>query len=313
MVLSSGFIYAKIMPDSDGDGLSDFEEGRTYQTNFHSPDTDLDSFSDATEIFYGYSPTMPNSAKLDKLQLSIPYIHESPDGSWTGPWKNGCEEASILMVEKFYMGQTYTNIKESMDFMMALFNIQDNIWGSNADADAYRTAKLINEHTRYNAVITDHPTIAQIKKELQQKRPVIALHYGKTLNNPNIPFLATGSYYHMTVIIGYDDTTQEFIVHDNGDTKTGSAHHYKYSVLMDSLHDFDFSTGRADGTPRVIFTYPKLVKLTSSPKVYFIQNHTKQWIINEQVFNAHGWDWEAINIVWPEWLNTITTGTNITQ
>ncbi|MFC1598537.1 C39 family peptidase [Patescibacteria group bacterium] len=313
MIMSTGFIYAKIMTDTDLDGLSDTEEINTYITNPHNQDTDLDDFPDAMEIYYGYSPLKGNAAELEKISLDLPYIHESPDGSWTGPWKNGCEEASIFMIENFYIGKNDPSIKESMNFMMALFNKQDQIWGSNADSDAYRTNKLINDFTKYNSTIIDNPTIEQIKIELQQKRPVIALHYGKTLANPNIPFAANGSYYHMTVIIGYDEPNQEFIVHDNGDPKTGDAHRYKYSVFMESLHDFDFATRKADGPARVIFTYPKLVKLMTSPKVYFLQNKTKQWIINEQVFNTNAWDWDAINIVRPEWLINFTNGLNIIE
>ncbi len=311
LLISASFVFAKIETDTDNDGLSDHEEQKVYSTDPALTDTDNDGYPDALEIFRGYSPLKGNAARLLNLSLDVVYIHESPDYSWTGPWKNGCEEASIAMVENYYLGKKEVGIKESMDFMMTLFDKQDEIWGSNADADAYRTARLINDYTNYNAAIKDNPTIEQIKKELQQKRPVIVPVYGKVLNNPNTPFLATGSYYHMIVIVGYNDTTNEFITHDNGDTKTGKNYRYKYDILMDALHDFDFSVGQANGPSRAIFTYPKLAKLTYSPKVYYLQNKTKQWIFDEKAFNARGWDWNAINIVRPKWLNSFETGADI--
>lgn len=309
--MSAGFIYAKIMPDLDQDGLSDYEEVKVYQTDPMDSDTDNDQYSDGEEIYYGYSPTKNNAARLLKVNLDVPYINESPDGSWTGPWKNGCEEASIAMIENYYQGYTNVSVKDAMNYMSNLFTKQNEIWGSNADADAYRTAKLINDHTAYNASIIDNPTISQIKQELQQKRPVISLHYAKILNNPNVPFLATGSYYHMIVIVGYDDTTAEFITHDNGDAKTGKNYRYAYETFMESLHDFDFTTRQANGTPRVIFTYPRLVKINNSPKVYYVKNNTKQWIVDEQTFNANGGKWQAINLVHQEWLNQFSSGPDI--
>ena len=42
--------------DTDGDGINDTEEVRTYTTNPLSQDTDRDGFSDATEIQHGFNP-----------------------------------------------------------------------------------------------------------------------------------------------------------------------------------------------------------------------------------------------------------------
>ena len=48
--------------DSDDDGLSDFDEVNTWQTNPAKADTDGDSFSDGTEVQGGYNPN--GSGKL---------------------------------------------------------------------------------------------------------------------------------------------------------------------------------------------------------------------------------------------------------
>lgn len=203
------------------------------------------------------SPTPTPVVGEGKVQLAVPYISEAPDGIWSGPWKNACEEASITMIEKYYNGIYNPSIQESKDFMWMLFTKQNELWGSNADADAYRTDILINDYTSYNSQIVLNPTIEQIKAQIDQGNPVVSFHYGKLLYNPGIPFLATGSYYHVMVIIGYDDTTGDFITHDDGDIKTGVAHRYEYGLFMNSLADFSFARRAADGPPTVIFTFPK--------------------------------------------------------
>lgn len=188
------------------------------------------------------------------MLLAVPYVHEAPDGNWVDPWKNACEEASITMVENYYKNNLEVTISEAKDFMNMLFTKQDELWGSNYDADAYRMKKLIDDYTSFNAVIKTDPTIEDIQAQLNQGNPIISLHYGKLLYNANIPFLAVGSYYHVMVIIGYDDDNQQFITHDDGDIATGNAHRYDYGLFMNSLHDFDFTTRKADGPPTVIFT-----------------------------------------------------------
>lgn len=201
--------------------------------------------------------TPQKNINITKVIMAVPYINEAPDGIFTGPWKNACEEANITMLEEYYSGKKSVTINEAKSFMIILFDAEDIIYSSNTNSDATRTAKLINDYTSYGATIKDNPTLQEIKNELQQKRPVISLHRGFDLKNKNIPFLATGSSYHMITIIGYDDVTKEFITNDSGDMIDGKNHRYDYDLFMKSLHDYNYSTRKADGPPRVIFTYPK--------------------------------------------------------
>lgn len=261
------------------------------------------------------SPLDNDQLPPTKLILPVPYINESPDNSWTGPWKNGCEEASVAMIDKFYQGKNKTTIKEAKTFMSMLFGKQDKIWKSNANSDAARTARLINDYSIFNGKIIDNPTIKQIKNELRANRPVISLHFGFDLKNKNIPFLPPprGTSYHMMAIIGYDDSAGEFITQDTGDSKTGKEHRYKYELFMNTLHDYDYQTKHADGPARVIFTYPKLAKTASSPKVYLLTGEIKQWIFDEKTFNAKKLNWGAINIVGNEFMAEFTDGENILE
>ncbi|MDP2947446.1 MAG: hypothetical protein Q8N88_05005, partial [Nanoarchaeota archaeon] len=80
-----------------------------------------------------------NILKPNKLILDVPYINEAPDGNFSGNWKNACEEASMTMVEKYYLGEKFVSVNEAMISMQKLFDYQDRMYGSNADSDAQRT------------------------------------------------------------------------------------------------------------------------------------------------------------------------------
>ena len=312
LFLPMSFCLAKIELDNDRDGLSDWEEKNVYGTDFQKLDTDGDSFEDAAEIYNGFSPLKKGQVLLSSIGLAVPYTNEAPDDNWTGPWKNACEESTMAMVEKYYLGQRTMTKVEAKAFMQMLFDKQNKVYGSNADSDSVRTAYLINNFSSYGAVIKNNPTVEEIKKEINQRRPVITLHHGFDLKNKNIPFLATGSSYHMMAIVGYDDAKKEFITNDPGDRKEGKNHRYSYDLFMNTLHDFDFKTKKANGPARVIFTYPKLVKTARSGRVFYINDgKSLQYITNPVAFVNHKWSWLAVNVVSDEWLRNFSVGANI--
>lgn len=189
--------------------------------------------------------------------LAVPYINEAPDGNWTGPWKNACEEAAIVMVERFYAGQKEVGVEDAKAALRRLFAVQDARWGGNANSDAARTAEIVNSLHLFKAKVVTRPTLEDIKNELAAQRPVITLHKGFDLGNKNIPFLPTGSSYHSLALIGYDNATQEFITNDDGDEKAGKGRRYKYTVVMNSMHDYNYKTNMTDGPARALFTAPK--------------------------------------------------------
>ena len=191
---------------------------------------------------------------IHSADLPVPYVNESPDGSWKGSWKNACEEATITMVDAYYRGDKTVSVEAAMAYMQTLFDAEKEAYGSDANSNAAVTLELIKTYAHFGATIVENPTLEAMKAELDAGRPVIAFHHGFDLGNKNIPFLATGSSYHATVIKGYDDAAQEFIVQDTGDNVDGPDHRYDYTVYLNSLHDYQYATKLADGPPRVIFT-----------------------------------------------------------
>ena len=202
------------------------------------------------------NPKMPEK-KIADVFFKVPYVNEAPHGIFAGSWKNACEEASIAMVEGYYSGKETIPINEAVKFMEMLFEKQNILYGSNSNSDAAITAEIINKYSSYGAFIKENPTIEEIKSEIDEGRPVITPNYGFGLKNPNIPFLASGSSYHMVVVIGYNDKTREFITNDSGDGKTGAGYRYGYDLFMATVRDYDYSTNKVSGPSRAIFTFRK--------------------------------------------------------
>ncbi len=237
-----------------------------------------------------------------KHLLAVPYISEVPDGLWVGSWKNACEEASVAMVDRYYAGENRPSKTWAKNYMSKLFVAERKIWGSDANTDVEMTLRVIEENSSFGGRVAENVTVQAIKAEIAAGRPVIVPINGFTLKNPNIPFLASGSGYHMFVLIGYDDATGEFIANDNGDLKEGAGIRYSYERIMESLHDYVFSTKRTDGPQSAIFTFPKLAKTVSSHRIYFLDGGTKRYVSHPAVFARQGWDWKWVNVVGGDFL-----------
>lgn len=191
------------------------------------------------------------------VNLAVPYVNEAPDDDWTGPWKNACEEATIVMVDNFYAGAKTVSIAEAKIYLQKLFDFEDKTFGSNANTDVKKTLVMVENVANFKARIVELPSLEDIKKELDAGHPVITFHRGFDLHNANIPFLRTGSSYHTLVVKGYNDLTKQFITNDPGDSKQGPDHLYDYNVLMESLHDYNYATSQVDLPARVLFTSPR--------------------------------------------------------
>ncbi|MBI4121999.1 MAG: C39 family peptidase [Parcubacteria group bacterium] len=170
-----------------------------------------------------------------KVMLDVPFAVQAPFGNWALPYKEACEEASVIMVDRFYQHQENLDqqeIKNAIDGMAA--------WGEahfdgKIDTNAPTTARYFTEYLGYasgRVVVVNDPTIEDIKAVLAAGYPVIVPAAGRDLGNPY--FTAPGPQYHMLVIIGYDE--DEFITNDPG-TRRGEQYRYHQRVLYDAIHD----------------------------------------------------------------------------
>lgn len=184
------------------------------------------------------------------VNLPVPFTAEAPLGKWIDQWFNGCEEASVVMVDQYYLGNKTLSSSDAATAMTRLFAWEDNNFGYNTDANATETARMINEYSSYKAVIKRHPTLGDIKAELEAGHPVIAPIDGIAFYHKKY-----GMGYHMLVIKGYDQVNQEFIVNDDGSNSHGRDYRVSYQDMMSALNDYDHATQKLSDVPTAIFTY----------------------------------------------------------
>jgi hypothetical protein len=120
------------------------------------------------------------------INLSVPFVPETPDKKWVNPWKNACEEASVVMIQEFYLGTKTVSRARAKELMIPLFAWENKTFGYNLNSSAEETARIVNEITTYDAKVKKNPTLEEIKNELSEGHPIISFHHGKGLKNPRI-------------------------------------------------------------------------------------------------------------------------------
>jgi len=168
----------------------------------------------------------------DEVNLEVTFYPQSPDANWSLPWKEACEEASII--QAYYYVQDRELSKETFkNEILSIVDVQENILGKYIDTSMSETAQFLEEYYDYTDYeIIDNPTIDNMKNELAQWHPIIAPFAGKELWNSF--FTNGGPRYHVLVIVWYKDGF--FITNDVG-TSRGENFAYSYETIMDAMHD----------------------------------------------------------------------------
>jgi len=193
-----------------------------------------------------------DSGLPNKHLIKTIFVPQSPEKNWDQPWQDACEEAALLTVNYFYKNQN-PDISIIRDDILKMIEFE-NSQNFTHDMDINQMVVVAQKYLGFKTEIIDNPTIENIKKYLAQNIPVIVPANGKILYQENKHFTNGGPYYHNLIILGYDDTKNQFVVHDVG-TKSGAYFKYSYSLLIDSIHDFPPSKHKEDinaGSKRVL-------------------------------------------------------------
>lgn len=183
-------------------------------------------------------PTVTPTAVADlpaETNLAIPFTSQAPFGTWGLPYKEFCEEASVLMVMRYRRHQIIATADDAAAGLEEIRLFEEAEFGSYADTTAQETAAIITKHFNYPHVrLVENPTVQDIKHALAAGQPVIAPAAGRALHNPF--FTPPGPLYHMLVIKGYTNKNQ-FITNDPG-TRRGADFVYDADVIMNALHNW---------------------------------------------------------------------------
>ena len=212
--------------------------------NIPKPQDDPQKLDEIQDEINAQPTTQNNDIPISK-SLDITFYAQAPNGSWELPWKEACEEASIVLAAYYIQGKKLTKSQFISD-VLALTKMENEMFGSYVDTTIAQTAELYNKFYGVGKTkIIDDPTIAQIKAELAQGNAIVAPFAGRKLGNSY--FTSGGPRYHMLVIRWYDETY--FYTNDVW-TKHGENFPYSHAVIMDAMHDlipesqWDITTGK---------------------------------------------------------------------
>lgn len=171
---------------------------------------------------------------VSQPQIVTQFIPQSPEKNWDQPWQDACEEASLITVDNYYRAQTLTQAEMLQRYQQMFDYEAQQGWGH--DIDNQKMSQIATDLLGYQTKIITQPTLADLKYYLDRQIPLIVTANGKTLYRENRHFKSGGPWYHSLVILGYNDSTQKFTVHDVG-TQFGAYYQYSYQLLLDSIHD----------------------------------------------------------------------------
>lgn len=209
---------------------------------FRTPEPSVSVSPTKTAQIKSPTPTPRATAAISPAQvlLNVPFMAQAPLGNWSDPrQQDACEEVSLLMAYHWATGEPAGSLQEIEEKIIAFAEYQIERYGHAFDTSAADTAKLMKEYLEYFKVrVVYDITLTDIKTELAKGNLVIVPALGRELPNPY--FTSPGPLRHMLVIIGHDDSKQQFITNDPG-TRQGKDFRYAYSVMEDAF--FDYPTG----------------------------------------------------------------------
>ncbi len=186
------------------------------------------------------TPSSTLSVVPKSIVLPVPFTIQAPDGDWSEPWAEGCEEAALLMVEAYRQGNHDDRlpVASTKAAIKGLVDWQIEHYGAHQDLPVEKIADLARQSLKDRSTrVVVSADLEDLKAELRSGNPVILPAAGQLLKNPY--FKTPGPPYHVMVVIGYDPLG--FIVQENG-TRQGFHYHYPYSTIEMAWHDY-----RAEG------------------------------------------------------------------
>lgn len=231
---------------------------RPYRTTLPSPEP-ADSAVASSTSSASPSPTQkttsaPRSStppKAGAVNLSVPFAPQAPFGNWAQPYQDACEEATIIMIERFFRSASLS-LQEMDAEILRMVRFQEERYGFFIDSNAAETKRLAEEfYPHLSARVIYNPSVNDIREALTKKIPVLALVNGQKLRNPF--YTPPGPDRHAITIKGV--TGDKFITNDPG-TRRGADFVYPISTVMNALEDYD---GGSPGTgkPVILLLTPK--------------------------------------------------------
>ena len=182
--------------------------------------------------------TPPQSPPVlpQEINLAVPFTPQAPYAIWDEYHNDACEEASVLMVARFWQHKPFTGAADAEAELLAIKNFEDRVFGYNKDTGVDMTARILKEYYKFPLVEVRYDiSIEDLKNEVLSGRPVIVPVKGQLLKNPF--FKPPGPPYHMLVVKGVT-ADGKFVTNDPG-TKRGADFIYGQELLYNAINNWD--------------------------------------------------------------------------
>jgi hypothetical protein len=189
--------------------------------------------ADTNKISENDAENNDQSAPVE-MNLDVPFASQAPQRDWSLPWQDACEEAAVLMLDAYYKDYKFSPLFLKDEINKLIDWEQSQEWGNSIPIE--NVLILAQENFKLeNLKIIENPTVENIKDYIRCGSPVLAVAYGKDLPNPY--FRNGGPVYHALIIRGF--TKDSFITNDPGTNTLGENFKYKYTDLLNAVHDWN--------------------------------------------------------------------------
>ncbi|MCX6810086.1 MAG: C39 family peptidase [Candidatus Berkelbacteria bacterium] len=185
--------------------------------------------------------SIEKTAIPDEINLKVPFAVQAPNANWDKTHEEACEEAAILMANRYFAGRDITGAEDAEQGLQEIIAWEMQNLGFFESTTADETAKILNQMlnsmptgSQVKTQVIENPSADDIKSQIADNKLVLVPSAGRELHNPF--YKSPGPLYHFLLIKGYTKT--QFITNDAG-TKRGENYPYGFSVVLDANHDWN--------------------------------------------------------------------------
>lgn len=168
-----------------------------------------------------------------EFNLDIPFTSQAPFQVWDPAHEEYCEEASLLMANRFLQGRSIDGPADADEAMNAIAAWEVDRFGYFESTTAEETAVIARDFLGLEAEVLPYNFTA-VQEALVSGKVVIIPAAGQELGNPF--FTPPGPVYHMLVIKGW---TEEYVITNDPGTKRGENYVYDPDVLYAAIGDYN--------------------------------------------------------------------------
>ena len=198
-------------------------------------DAEQQTTSEPDEKLSTINYQLSTDSVLEELNLAVPFTSQAPLFIWDATHEEYCEEASALMVGRYFQGRGIDDPADADQAMGELAAWETENLGTFTSTTADETARMIREVYGLDVTLSTNVNELLIKQALVAGQLIVLPAAGRELGNPY--FKRPGPIYHMLVVKGYTSDGR-FITNDPG-TKRGADFVYKPQILIDAVGDWN--------------------------------------------------------------------------